>query len=321
MKRADADFDLLVVANPSWERSWLVAELPVDSFDPASAIQSLCDGGGSAMNTACALARAGRRVVAAGRVGDDEAGRLCIDALGRRGVVPRIEVIAGRTTKANDLFVRRRDSATAFRATIPPDCVPPWEEEPPRLFDTALLHLDRLAAASIRWLEQRHARGLGNYLNLNAPLHRPPAMERFRAALPFIEFLQIPEGTESVDGAESVTAGARTIFHSPSPSPPLSGEQIMVILGAGPSALIRTRGADGVRIDCPESPEIRIAAIPTQVVDPTGAGDAFAAGWIDAILEGAGFVDAARRGVDWAARACRHLGARAWLDHEPPEVE
>jgi sugar/nucleoside kinase (ribokinase family) len=56
------------------------------------------------------------------------------------------------------------------------------------------------------------------------------------------------------------------------------------------------------------------------VIDPTGAGDAFAAGFLDARIAGATIVDAAQRGVDWAARACRHLGARGWLDAEPPET-
>lgn len=320
MDRPACACDLLVVANPSWERSWRVSHLPVDSFDPRSALESLDDGGGSALNTACALASAGRRVAAVGRVGDDEAGRLCIDALVRRGVAARIEIAAGRTTKTNDLFVRRSDAATAFRATIPPGCAPPWEEEPPGLLESFLLHLDRLALSSISWLERRRARGLLNSLNLNAPIHREPASERFRTAIPFLDFVQIPERIDSPEGRGSLPPPARTAFHSPMPSPPLSEEASAAILRSGVTALYRTRGADGVLVARPNAPTARVAAVSTHVVDPTGAGDAFTAGWIDALLDGSNPVDAARRGVDWAARACRHLGARGWLDHEPPEV-
>ncbi len=320
MNRVGEEFEILVVANPSWERAWLVSDLPVDSFDPSIAQRRTADGGGSALNTACALARAGRRVAAVGRVGDDAEGRLCVEALARRGVHAKIEIAPGRATKRNDLFVRSSDRATAFRATIPPHTAPAWEEDPPALLAARLLHLDRLAAASIDWCRRRRARGMRNSLNLNAPMRRSPGTERFCMAAPLLDFIQIPESADATRNGPDRVAPPSGSIHSPMPSPPLTGEEIASILEGGSRVLIRTRGADGVRIDRVGVPTIHIPARPTEVVDPTGAGDAFAAGWIDAILEGAGDVAAASRGVDWAARACRHLGARAWLDHEPPEV-
>ena len=46
---------------------------------------------------------------------------------------------------------------------------------------------------------------------------------------------------------------------------------------------------------------------------------ALAAGFLDALLDGHSLDQAGDRGVEWAARACRYLGARAWLDQEPPD--
>ncbi len=57
-----------------------------------------------------------------------------------------------------------------------------------------------------------------------------------------------------------------------------------------------------------------VPAVPVEVVDSTGAGDAFGAGLLAAWLTGSTGADALRRGVDTAAAAVTRLGAR------PPRV-
>ena len=49
---------------------------------------------------------------------------------------------------------------------------------------------------------------------------------------------------------------------------------------------------------------------PVRVVDSTGAGDAFAAGVLAALLDGADVPAALARGADLAARAIGQVGAR-----------
>ncbi len=61
------------------------------------------------------------------------------------------------------------------------------------------------------------------------------------------------------------------------------------------AAWVVKRGAAGVNVDGVDHP-----ALPTEVVDPTGAGDAFAAGFL---------VGGVELGLEAAARCCARLGA------------
>ncbi len=65
---------------------------------------------------------------------------------------------------------------------------------------------------------------------------------------------------------------------------------------------------------------VRAPAVPAEVVDPTGAGDAFAAGVLAAWLDGAGPVDALGAGARLGARAVSRLGGRPPVDprRRPP---
>jgi sugar/nucleoside kinase (ribokinase family) len=326
--------DLLVVANPVWEVSWLLDRLPVDRFTPDGRIPHLEDGGGSALNTACALALAGWHVLAAGRAGDDREGEACVAALRRRGVETRIELVPGRTTKRNHLYVERPSHATAFETTLPLKSAEPWEDAPPALEKSRLLLLDRLAVASLSWLSARRLRpGLLNGLNRNTPGMHGLDDPRLCEALPCLDYLQLPEVPEPTSPEDiralpvekelspEVHAGhpldPRRI-HRPRPFAPLSARQADSLMDAGVQILARTRGAGGAILQEKGGEPIAVAAVPTEVVDPTGAGDAFAAGLLDGLLRGLALADAGLQAADWASRACRHLGARAWLDHEPP---
>jgi sugar/nucleoside kinase (ribokinase family) len=58
--------------------------------------------------------------------------------------------------------------------------------------------------------------------------------------------------------------------------------------------------------------------VPVTVVDTLGAGDAYIAACISALVEGSPLVAALERGAAAAARACTHYGA--WQDLEPLEA-
>lgn len=402
-------WDFLVVANPVWETARLVERVPdepdfrahLDTPAEGEAGDSVvADGGGSALNTACALAMAGRRVLAVGRVGDDPPGRACLEALRRRGVETACELLPERTTKRNLCFVERETHATAFAVELPARSVPPWEETPDALLEARVLLLDRLAAAAPAWLRARtrasgrqrneafgpvhhggdrieeaerdaavrdatgrHEAAINAFVR-NSAILSPAGQARFAAALPHLDYLQVPEdagmeaapGTVQTEGPpaggdQSLPSGDRTLpsgyralpsddrtllppvspkepapdearpvrgqIHRPRAMPPLSHGEVAALLAAGVHVVVRTRGSRGVVVHAAKR-AVELSAEPTEVIDPTGAGDAFAAGILDALLDGLTPAESARRGLDWAARACRYLGARGWLDHVPP---
>lgn len=76
------------------------------------------------------------------------------------------------------------------------------------------------------------------------------------------------------------------------------------------STLVVTRGADGA-IAMEGGQRVEIAATPVDsIVDTTGAGDQFAAGFLLARCRGAGLKSALRAGADAAAEVISQYGAR-----------
>ena len=71
-----------------------------------------------------------------------------------------------------------------------------------------------------------------------------------------------------------------------------------------------TVGGDGVIVARAGHTSTRVAAIPSRVLDPTGAGDAFCAGFIESWNRLANATSAAKAGVRLAARAVTFIGGR-----------
>ncbi len=112
-------------------------------------------------------------------------------------------------------------------------------------------------------------------------------------------------------GAErfaEVIAGADVLFASVAEGAALAGSTDPAEIAARIDAptLVLTRGADGVIVD-----GVQIPAVTAPVaVDPTGAGDAFCAGFLARWVRDADAVAAARAGAEVAARAVGVVGGR-----------
>jgi ribokinase len=83
-------------------------------------------------------------------------------------------------------------------------------------------------------------------------------------------------------------------------------ESARAVAGARLKWVVVTRGANGAEAYGPEGSH-RVAGRPARQVDATGAGDAFAAGLIAALLSGHGIRDAMQRGVAQGAAAVEVL--------------
>jgi sugar/nucleoside kinase (ribokinase family) len=89
-------------------------------------------------------------------------------------------------------------------------------------------------------------------------------------------------------------------------SPP---EVVSALLEHYPTVAL-TLGSEGALVASREAAPIHVPAVAAAVVDPTGAGDAFCAGFLRERLRGAGLVDTARAGAEAAAVCIGHVGGR-----------
>ena len=86
-------------------------------------------------------------------------------------------------------------------------------------------------------------------------------------------------------------------------------EIVAALLGEWFPQVALTLGEDGVQLHSQQGAE-HIAAIAADLVDATGAGDAFAASLIAETLKGKNFSQAAQAAVKFAAKAVTKLGGR-----------
>ncbi len=292
------------------------------------------DTGGAESNVAIGLVRAGVPTTWVGRVGTDPAGERVVadvrgagvdvvavpDAERSTGIMVKERLADGRTR----VSYHRRGSAGS---AIAPDDVPAGLVE-----QASLVHLtgitlalsDRARSTVDAVLDRAAAADVPVSFDVN---HRPKlidadtARQRYRAvaeraSVVFASddearlLLGIDEPSRTDDDARDRGPGGRADEESLAHG--------LAALAAGTAVVkLGSRGAvasvDGVLH--------RRAATPVRVVDPVGAGDAFVAAWLAAVLGGAGPVEALDRAADAGALACTVPGD--WRLPDPdaaPEV-
>ena len=266
--------------------------------DTSSSIRTI--GGGSAANTACWLASLGREVVLVAAVGDDAFGHSVVAELDAAGVELAGPVDPERPTGTCVLLVDDHGERTMLPDRGANDGLSP------------VAVTDALAGAPA-WLH------LSGYTLLGAGSH-PAAL----AALGAATRAEIPWSVDASSAAPlrdigpsrflSWIHGCEVLF--------ANDDELAVLGGAGPvlaqaAQLVAKHGpagaswTDGTR-------SASATAVDTSVVDTIGAGDAFDAGFLDAILSGAGPADALHAGSQLAARAIAQSGARPRAGAQPP---
>jgi sulfofructose kinase len=255
--------------------------------------------GGQIATAALACARLGLRTAYVGAVGDDRAGELALEPLRRAGIdLSGVRRVLGAASRRALVLV---DRATGDRSVLerrdPRLALGPGDLPPERIAASRLLLLDAsepsLAAAVLPI-----ARAAGTAVVLDAD--RP--QRDLLALLRECEFPIVSEGfAEEIASDGRVRTGLRSC--------------------AGPRTrlAVATRGERGALAwdgkGFLESPAFRM-----KVVDTTGAGDVFHAGFAWALLGGAPAPRALRVANAAAALACRALGAQGALP-EPAEIE
>jgi ribokinase len=245
-------------------------------------------GGGAGANVAWWAARLGGRVALVARVGDDAPGREALAALGAAGVDARVEVDPGRATGCCVVIVEPGGERTMLPDPGANDAPLQVPEE---LFAAGShLHVAGYAllregprSSALEALAHAGASRMTTSLDpSSAALLAPGAFGSLRVGL-----LRC-----NADELRALTGG-----EDPAALLDLAGE-VVVTLGADGALW-----TDGARTE-------RVGAVAAEVVDTTGAGDAFTAGLLLARLAGAAPVAALEAGARAAAIAVAAPGAR-----------
>ncbi|WP_330179578.1 sugar kinase [Nocardia sp. NBC_01503] len=250
---------------------------------------------GTAGGTALTLAKLGAAVRCAGAIGTDPIGDLLLAMLGARGIdtsllLRRKEV----QTSASVLPIRPDGSRPAFHVpganlTYGPDDAPHAE-----IARANHLHLGGPelmgGEAAVRILEPARAAGVVTSADLLAS-GDPGVLAWIAPALPHLDYL-LPNDDQVLGctGAATLEQGCRELVER------------------GVDCVVATRGAQGALV-VTATETFAVPAFATDVVDTTGCGDAFSAGFLRGIALGRDLRASAVLGCAAAALVAQGLGS------------
>ncbi len=261
-------------------------------------------GGGAAANTAAWLAETGHPVTYVGRAGDDLLGRAAVAELARGGVDVRVVLDPQRHTGAcvvvvtpggvRSMFPDAGANAALDPADLPIDLLGPGAAAP------AHLHLSGYALltegsrpAALAALSQARAAGLTISVD-------PATVAPLREAGPS-RVLDWLDGTHLLlanDEEACLLAGCA------------DPQEAGAALTARFREVVVKLGPEGAAWYGPGGATAHAPAVGTEVVDTTGAGDCFAAGFLPPWLAGRPASEALAAGCALAARVVAVSGAR-----------
>lgn len=266
---------------------------------------AVASSGGSAANTCAVAAGLGARVAFLGKVADDELGRVFDHDIRAAGVdFPTPALPDAEVPTARCLILITPDGQRTMN-TFLGACVRFGPDDVPAaliasaqvtylegyLFDPPAAQQAFVAAA-----EAAHLAGRRVALTLSDPF----CVERHRAG--FLRFV-----AESTDILFANEAELLALYETPDLITGIAQAREQVGLAA------ITRGARGSLIVTPER-VIEIEAVPTVIVDTTGAGDAYAAGFLAALTQGLPLEECGRWASVAAAAVIAQIGARPQVD-------
>lgn len=253
-------------------------------------------GGGSAANTAAWLAAADAEPVLAGRVGDDDRGRVARDELRAAGVETRLAADPDLPTGTCLVLV-----GPDGERTMVPDAGANDALDEGDLSGELLGEGDHLHVSGYSLLRA------GSRVAARAAIRRAVEAGMSVSVDPSSSALLSPAFLDHAEGANLLLPNASEAHALTGDSDPeraareLAGRFGEVVVTLGPAGALWTDGDE----------VLRAAAEPVDaVVDSTGAGDAFAAGFLAARVGAASTAEALAAGCRLAARAVTTAGAR-----------
>ena len=253
-------------------------------------------GGGQAANTAAWLAVAGAECALVGRVGDDLAGREAAASLSALGVDTRLALDPERPTGTCVVLVAPDGERTMFPDAGANDALMAGDLPDDLLVDGDHLHVagyallrDGSREAALSAIQ--HARSSGMTVSVDPS----------SAALVSGRLLQLVRGVDLL-----LPNGPEACALTDADDPEAAAQSLAAVF---PEVVVTLAEDGALWTDGPEV--LRVEAAPAaEVVDSTGAGDAFAAGLLAARAGGAGPREQLEAGCALAVRAVRVPGAQ-----------
>ena len=255
--------------------------------------------GGDAFNEAAVLAGLGRRVRLVCAVGGDAAGEVLRREASRKNVITDgMTLVPGLVTPVANMFVDTdgaRSSVSSGAAMLPGYCPDPALLRGAEVVSFASLFRAPLddPGTVCRLISEAKKGGAVICADTKLPLFRRIDLDDLAEVLPLIDYF-FPNEEEAAfySGLRGVSAC----------------ETADALSKKGIRHVVVKAGAAGCAA-CGEGMRFAMPAIPGPVVDTTGAGDNFVAGFIDRLLDGGGFESCCEAGLRVAAESIGHIGA------------
>jgi sugar/nucleoside kinase (ribokinase family) len=252
---------------------------------------------GPAGGTAVTLAKLGASVRSAGAIGEDELGEVMLGLLRKSGVDASLVVRReGVQTSASVLPIRPDGSRPAFHVVGANATYSSADAPRDAIAGADYLHLGAPefmgGEEAAKILSFAHDCGAVTSADILAPGEQAAAiLDWIAPALPHLDYL-LPndEQVRSLSGEPDLVEGCRAL------------------LARGVGCVAATCGADGAVVVDPDTVE-RVPAFEVEVVDTTGCGDAFSAGFLRGLSLGRSRRDAASLGCAVAALVAQGLGS------------
>lgn len=252
---------------------------------------------GTAGGTGLVLARLGAEVLSFGAVGTDPLADVLLGLLEREGIdVSGLVRKDDLQTSASVIPVRPNGDRPAWHCIGANGGFTLDDLDPTRLDGLTHLHLGGPeflgGEAAGALLGLAHERGLTTSVDVLAP-GDPDLLGWIGDCLPQVDYL-LPNDEQVLGftGADDLVAGCRAL------------------LDRGVGCVAATAGAEGAVVVTPEE-TIEVAAFPVDVVDTTGCGDAFSAGFLRGLSLGLGLREAATLGCATAGQVAQGVGTDA----------
>ncbi|MDA8553030.1 PfkB family carbohydrate kinase [Alphaproteobacteria bacterium] len=249
--------------------------------------------GGKGANQALAAARNAARTSMVGAIGSDgleavslrqlSADGVDVSAVKTRDGASGLAMIAVDAKGENQIVVVSGANASAAASDVP-----------------LLATSDALVTQNeISWSQTAAAHAAAKQTGSTVIHNAAPAHALGRAELANIDILVVNEHELTMAAPASADAS--------------DGEKADSLLGLGVGAVVLTLGAEGACLYRAGADPISVAAVPTAVVDTTGAGDAFVGALAAAIAAGEDLAAGVATANAYAARVCGVMGAQTTL--------